>query len=84
MEIELLQKEIEKLKCENEKLKEKLKKYTNNTSCQKYYKEHKEIVQEKAKNYLKKLKETNPEKIKEYRRTAYLNRKAKLQKEVKQ
>jgi hypothetical protein len=36
-------------------------------------------VKEKAKVYLGKLKDTNPEKLKEYRHTAYLNRKAKLQ-----
>ena len=39
----------------------------------------KEIVKEKGKSYLHKLKEENPDKLKEYRRTAYLNRKSKLQ-----
>ena len=34
---------------------------------------------EVSEEYLQKLKEENPDKLKEYRRTAYLNRKAKLQ-----
>ena len=71
---------INKLKIyeeENAKLKEQLEKYTH--SQKEYYEKNKDIVKEKGKTYLHKLKEENPEKIKEYRRTAYLNRKSKIQ-----
>ena len=77
--------EIIKLKNENEELKNKikdlenkLKKYTNSTGHQKYYKDHKEIVIEKAKKYMEKIKIENPDKIKEWRHNAYLKRKEKL------
>ena len=36
---------------------------------------NKDVVKEKAKNYLEKLKNENPDKLKEYRRRAYLKRK---------
>ena len=71
---------INKLKIyeeENAKLKEQLEKYTH--SQKEYYEKNKDIVKEKGKSYLHKLKEENPEKLKEYRRTAYLNRKTKIQ-----
>ena len=59
-------------------LEEKLKKYTNNKQHIKYYENHKDVVKERAKNYMEKIKETNPEKIKEWRHNAYLKRKEKL------
>jgi cell division septum initiation protein DivIVA len=74
-----LKTEIEKIKDENKELTERLKKYTNSMRQLKYYNNNKEIVKEKAKSYIKKITEENPEKIKEWRHTAYLNRKAKLQ-----
>ena len=77
-EIDKLKLEIEKLKNKNNELEEKLKSYTNPTRNKKYYEKNSDIVKEKAKNYMEKIKETNPEKLKEWRHQAYLNRKAKL------
>lgn len=78
--------EVDKLKIENEALKkktteleERLKKYTNGENHQRYYEKNKEKYKELGSNYLQKLKEENPEKLKEYRRTAYQNRKKKLE-----
>ena len=78
-ELEILRKENEALKQQNKELQERLSAYTNSDSHKRYYESHSTEVKEKAKVYLGKLKETNPEKLKEYRHTAYLNRKAKLQ-----
>jgi peptide methionine sulfoxide reductase MsrA len=78
--------EVDKLKIENEALKkktteleERLKKYTNGENHQRYYEKNKDKYKELGSNYLQKLKEENPEKLKEYRRTAYQNRKKKLE-----
>ena len=71
--------EIQQLKLKIYELEEHLKKYTNSEGHKRYYEKHKDIVKQKGHNYLQKLKDENPEKLKEYRRTAYLNRKAKLQ-----
>lgn len=71
-------KENEELKLKNKELEEKLKTYTNSDRHKKYYKNHTEIVKEKAKKYMDKIKETNPEKLKEWRHNAYLKRKEKL------
>ena len=73
----LLEEENKLLKSENEIIKDKLQKYNN--SRKNYYEENKEIVNDKAKKRLKKLSEENPEKLKEYRRTAYLKRKEKME-----
>jgi len=78
-ELDILRKENEMLKQQNKELQERLSSYTNSDSHKRYYESHSTVVKEKAKVYLGKLKETNPEKLKEYRHTAYLNRKAKLQ-----
>lgn len=78
-ELGLLRKENEALKQQNKELQERLSAYTNSDSHKRYYESHSTEVKEKAKVYLGKLKETNPDKLKEYRHTAYLNRKAKLQ-----
>ena len=78
-EVELLRKENEALKQHNKELQERLSAYTNSDSHKRYYESHSTEVKEKAKVYLGKLKDTNPDKLKEYRHTAYLNRKAKLQ-----
>jgi hypothetical protein len=74
-----LKTELEKIKTENIELNERLKKYTDSKRQLKYYNNNKDIVKEKAKSYIKKITEENPEKLKEWRHTAYLNRKAKLQ-----
>jgi hypothetical protein len=76
-DIEILRKENDSLKQQVKELQEQLHVYTK--SYKKYYEEHTQEVKDKAKVYLGKLKESNPEKLKEYRHTAYLNRKAKLQ-----
>ena len=78
-ELGLLRKENEVLKQQNKELQERLSAYTNSDSHKRYYESHSTEVKEKAKVYLGKLKESNPDKLKEYRHTAYLNRKAKLQ-----
>ena len=79
MDITKLVEENEKLKNEILELKEQLKKYTYGNTHRRYYEKNKEKVKEGGANYFKKLKEENPEKLKEYRRTAYLNKKNKLQ-----
>ena len=76
-DLEILRKENVSLKQKITELQEQLHVYTK--SYKKYYEEHSQEVKEKAKVYLDKLKETNPDKLKEYRHTAYLNRKTKLQ-----
>ena len=73
----LLEEENKLLKSENEIIKDKLQKYNN--SRKNYYEENKDIVNDKAKKRLKKLSEENPEKLKEYRRTAYLKKKEKME-----
>jgi hypothetical protein len=71
--------ENELLKKKNVELEEKLKTYTNTERNKKYYEKNSEKVKEKAKNYMEKMKTENPEKLKEWRHTAYMNRKAKLE-----
>lgn len=70
MDISELVTENERLKKENEELKEHLKKYTYSNSHKKYYKTNKKQVMENGAKYLQKLKEENPEKLREYRRRA--------------
>ena len=71
--------ENELLKKKNIELEEKLRSYTNTERNKKYYEKNSEKVKEKAKNYMEKMKMENPEKLKEWRHTAYMNRKAKLE-----
>ena len=78
-ENEELKNKIRELEDKLTETEQKLKSYTNSKGHKKYYEENSEIVKEKAKSYMKKIKENNPEKLKEWRHTAYLNRKAKLQ-----
>ena len=75
--IDDLKKQIDELAQQKLELEEKLKKYTNNKQHIKYYENHKDVVKERAKNYMEKIKETNPEKLKEWRHNAYLKRKEK-------
>jgi len=72
--------ENEFLKKTNLELEEKLKTYTNTERHKKYYENNNEKVKEKAKSYMERMKIENPEKLKEWRHTAYMNRKAKLDK----
>ena len=68
--------ENELLKKINIELEEKLKTYTNTERNKKYYEKNSEKVKDKAKTYIEKMK---TEKIKEWRHTAYMNRKNKLE-----
>ena len=71
--------ENELLKKKNIELEEKLRSYTNTERNKRYYEKNSEKVKEKARNYMEKMKTENPEKLKEWRHTAYINRKAKLE-----
>ena len=75
---EILKLEIEELKKKNNELEEKLKNYTNNHRHKKYYENNSEVIKEKSKIYMEKIKETNPEKLKEWRHSAYVKRKQKV------
>jgi hypothetical protein len=81
MDIEAILEENKQLKAQIEELQEKLKKYTNPIAHQVFYEKNKDKIIKESSERLKKLKETNPEKLKEYRRTAYLKRKDKLNNE---
>ncbi len=91
MNNEELLKQIEELKKENESLKnnlietrEHLKKYTSPLNMKKYYENHKEEIKEKVKEYRAKTNyyaNLSSEKKKEYAKKAYLNKKAKMEKE---
>jgi len=70
IDISKLVSENERLKKENEELREHLKKYTYSNSHKKYYETNKKQVMENGAKYLQKLKEENPEKLREYRRRA--------------
>jgi hypothetical protein len=72
--------ENELLKKKNIELEEKLRSYTNTERNKRYYEKNSEKVKEKAKNYMERMKTDNPEKLKEWRHTAYMNRKNKLEK----
>jgi cell division septum initiation protein DivIVA len=78
MDIEAILEENKQLKVLVEELQEKLKKYTNPVAHQVFYEKNKEKIIKESSERLKKLAESNPGKIKEYRRTAYLKRKDKL------
>ena len=78
-EIDKLKIQVVELTKKNIELEAKLKTYTNPERNKKYYEKHSDIAREKSKQYVEKLKETNPDKLKEWRHTAYLKRKAKLQ-----
>ena len=64
-------------------LREKLKNYTAPKRSKKFYENHKDEILQKNKEYKEKTNYYSnlaPEKKKEYARTAYLNKKAKLDK----
>jgi|LakMenE18May11ns_1017448.scaffolds.fasta_scaffold9216603_1 rubrerythrin len=64
-------------------LKEKLKNYTAPSRSKKFYENHKEAIQQKNKEYKEKTNyytNLSSEKKKEYARTAYLNKKEKINK----
>ena len=87
MNYELLLKENQLLKEANEKLtnlldetKEHLKKYTAPEYKTIYYENNKEEIKKKTKEYRQSNQPTDEQK-KKWARTAYLNKKAKIQKE---
>jgi len=81
MDINAVLEENKQLKNLVDELQEKLKKYTNPESCQKFYEKNKEKIIQSSNKRLQKLKDTNPDKLKEYRKNAYLKRKEKLKNE---
>ena len=78
-----LKEKIAKVELELAETKEHLKKYTAPLRNKIYYQENKEEIKQKVKEY-KQTKnyvyKATPEQKKEYAKTAYLNKKAKLQK----
>ena len=83
MNVEEILNKNKQLENEVNELKEKLKKYTAPSRSKTYYENHKDEIIQKTKEY----KETTNyyatipvEKKKEYARTAYLNKKKKIQK----
>jgi len=81
-----LEKRNEQLKAELEETKAHLKRYTAPASSKKYYQEHKEEHKQRVREYKERTKYNNKyqpteEQKKKWARTAYLNKKAKLEKE---
>ena len=77
--------EIEQLKKEIEQLRTKLEKYVASDRHKTYYEEHKEEIKERNKEYREKtnyVATISQEKKKQYARTAYLNKKAKQEKQT--
>jgi len=68
----------EKLKIELEEIKEHLKKYTAPVYKKKYYQNNKEEIKQKTQEYQKTYKPTEEQK-KKWAKTAYLNKKAKME-----
>jgi hypothetical protein len=86
MDYELLLKEIQLLREQNEKIvkeleetKEHLKKYTAPSYKKTYYENNKEEIKEKTREYRQTHQPTEEQK-KKWARTAYLNKKTKLEK----
>jgi hypothetical protein len=87
MDIEEIMKENQLLKEMNEKLlkeleetKEHLKKYTSPSYKKIYYENNKEEIKQKSREY-RQTHQPSEEQKKKWARTAYLNKKAKLEKE---
>ena len=75
--IQLLEEENIQLKKKLQETSEHLKKYTAPSRHKTYYENHKEDILTKQKDYV-----VSVEKKKEYARTAYLNKKEKLKKNI--
>lgn len=69
------------LKKELDEVKEHLKKYTAPVSKKEYYEKNKDIIKQKVNEYKKTYKPTDEQK-KKWARTAYLNKKEKLKKDL--
>ena len=70
----------EKLKKELDEIKEHLKRYTAPSYKKLYYENNKEEIKQKVQEYQKTYKPTDEQK-KKWAKTAYLNKKAKMEKE---
>jgi hypothetical protein len=79
-ENQLLKKMNEKLLKELEETKEHLKKYTAPSYKKIYYENNKEEIKQKSREY-RQTHQPSEEQKKKWARTAYLNKKAKLEKE---
>jgi hypothetical protein len=66
---------------ENEKIKEISKESEKKGTHITFYKNHKEVVLQRNKEYIEKLKVENPEKLREYRKKAYQKAKEKRNKD---
>jgi hypothetical protein len=74
---------IKKLEEELQAIKEHLKKYTAPSYKKGYYEKNKDVIKEKNNNYKQNYNPT-PEQKKKWARTAYLNKKEKLQKKMEE
>lgn len=84
MEVKNLKKENEALKNSLLETQEHLKKYTSPSNMKNYYNNHKEEIKVKVKEYREKTNyyaNISSDKKKEYAKKAYLNKKAKIEKE---
>lgn len=79
-ENQLLKEMNEKLLKELEETKEHLKKYTAPSYKKIYYENNKEEIKQKSREY-RQIHQPSEEQKKKWARTAYLNKKAKLEKE---
>jgi hypothetical protein len=79
-ENQLLKEMNEKLLKELEETKEHLKKYTSPSYKKIYYENNKEEIKQKSREY-RQTHQPSEEQKKKWARTAYLNKKAKLEKE---
>ena len=77
--LKITEEENKKLQDELIQTKEHLKKYTAPASRQVYYENNKDVILAKNKEY-----QVTTEKKKEYAKIAYLNKKAKIKKELEQ
>ena len=64
MDIETIIKENQELKALVSELQDKLKRYSNPESCQKFYEKNKEKIIQTSNERLKKMKELNPASLK--------------------
>ena len=85
--IKTLEEELQSTKQELQTTREHLKKYTAPSYKKEYYEKNKDVIKERNANYKKNTNykyEPTPEKKKEYARRAYLKKKEKLQKVLKE
>ena len=69
-----LEKQVKKLKEENELLKQRLSNYTNSSAYKKYYEKNKETINEKKRERSKTYYQENKEIIKQKKKEYYENK----------